>query len=476
MPPRRVKICATLGPASSGRATVESLVKAGLDVARLNFSHGNLEEHRAHVTRIRRAAKKAGRPVAILQDLQGPKLRLGRFEGEHELTAGQKVVLTLRSREADPARLVFPSDYRVLPREVSRGSRIVLGDGLVRLEVLSTSEAQVRARVLEGGLVTERIGMALPGAAPRRRAGLTAKDRRDLEAGLEMGVDLVAVSYLRSARDLQVVRRFLARRGAARPWLVGKVETATAVSVLDEIVEASDGIIVARGDLGVEHPIEQVPLLQKRIIERSRAAGRPVMVATQMLESMRWARRPTRAEASDVANAVFDGADSLLLSAETAAGDHPVRALSTLDRLVRAAEGAGRTPSDIRRDARSRTSRVTDAVAEAAVQAAAEVGARALVTVTRSGATALMVARYRPSTPLLAFTPEEEVRRRLSLAWGVRPLLHPLQPSADRLLSALDRRLRRDGLARSGERVVVLVSHPLGGKSEVNLMKVHTVG
>jgi pyruvate kinase len=290
-----------------------------------------------------------------------------------------------------------------------------------------------------------------------------------------MGVDLVAISYVRRAADVHGLRRLLARRSACPPWIVAKIETELAVRHLDEIVEASDGVIVARGDLGVEHRIEQVPLLQKRILEQARQAGRPAMVATQMLESMRWAARPTRAEASDVANAVLDGTDSLLLSAETAMGENPVRALATLDRLAREAEESGRVPTDLHRPPGPGRARITDAVAEAAVRAAAEVGARALVAFTRSGSTALMLARYRPSTPLVAVTPDDRVERRLALVWGVRPVRHPTVRSTDALFNALSRQLNRSGLAGRGDRVVVLFSYPLTRRGLVNLMEVHTV-
>jgi len=485
---RRAKIVCTLGPATRDEAVLRALIRAGMDVARLNFSHGDAAEHEAVARRVRALAEEEGRTVALMQDLQGPKIRIGALETEPlRLETGGAFTLTGRPGARGPEAVSVT--YRKLPAEVGKGDAILLDDGLIRLEVSSVSGSEVRCRVVEGGELRSHKGVNVPG---RKLAipALTAKDRRDLKCGIAWAVDYVAISFVREAADVEAARRFLKRGGAAIP-IIAKLEKPQAVEHLEAILAAADGIMVARGDLGVELPPERVPVLQKRMIRLARAAGKPVITATQMLESMVEHSRPTRAEASDVANAVFDGTDAVMLSAETAVGRHPVEAVRMMGRIIEAAEGSRSfrpgpvegSLAPVGNDGSSGATRggsaadadVPDAIADAAYRAARDLGAAAIAVFTESGGTARVVSKYRPMTPIYAFSPVEAVRRRLALLWGVRPHAVEELPGTDDMVEAVAAVLVREGAARKGDLIVVTAGTPVGRTGSTNFLKVHRV-
>ncbi len=448
------------------------MVRHGLDVARLNFSHGDLPTHTGLVRALRQAAKKARRPVALLADLQGPRFRIGEVPGGAlTVTAGGRVKLHAGRRRCTPGGL--PVTYAALARDVRRGDRVLIDDGRIELRVTGKRDTDVVCEVVRGGTVRDNKGINLPDSSLSVPA-VTAKDSRDLRTAVDLGADWLAVSFVRRAADVARARRLLVKAGREIPVLA-KIERAEAIDALDEILDEADGLIVARGDLGVELPAARVPMLQKEIIESANARGKPVMTATQMLDSMRHQARPTRAEASDVANAVLDGSGCLLLTAETAVGEYPVEVIRTMAGIIEQAEASGRT---LRRSPPEGGLSVTVTTCRAGCYAAADVRAEALAVVTRGGATAIQTARFRPDTPILAFTPSEEVRRRLALIWGVRPYRLAERRSLHALLRALDRALLENRLARRGDVVVVLMGDRIGGAalSRTNLMRVHRVG
>jgi pyruvate kinase len=471
--PRRAKIVCTLGPATRDPKTLRRLVEAGMDVARLNFSHGDAEEHAEACARVRRAAEQTGRPVAVLQDLQGPKLRVGSLAKEPvSLEPGGRVTLSVR-KNPGPGRI--PVTYRKLPQDVETGDPVLLDDGLLRLRVLRTTEHEVMCEVEEGGLLHSRKGMNLPG---RRLSvpSLTTKDRNDLKAGVAMGVDLVALSFVRRAEDVQALRRALRRLGGSQP-VIAKLEKPQAVENLEAIVAEANGIMVARGDLGVELSPELVPVLQKRMIRLARERGRPVITATQMLESMVDNSRPTRAEASDVANAVLDGTDALMLSAETAVGSYPVETVRMMDRIIRTAETSEEyAPIPVAHAGHDPDHRIADAIGEAATHTAQELGAKAIAVFTQSGATARVVAKHRPRVPLFAFTPDPVVRRTLSAVWGVDPMLLEPLDDIDAMIDHVDARLLRRRDIGKGDLVVILAGSPLHVPGTTNFLLCHRVG
>jgi pyruvate kinase len=487
---RRAKIVATLGPASRDERMVRKLIRAGLDVARLNFSHGTAAEHADTAALVRRIAREEGRTVAILLDLQGPKLRVGQIAGTLTLKRGTEITLTTRAvKTASASRsagdgsgaasareraVSIPVTYRSLPRDVQKGDAILLDDGIIQLRVLRTTATDVVCRVLEGGSLTSHKGINIPGRKLSTPA-LTPKDRRDLSAGVKMGVDYVALSFVREAADIESLRRALRRHKADIP-VIAKLEKPQAVENLDAIIEQADGIMVARGDLGVELPPEDVPILQKRMIQAARRAGKPVITATQMLESMIHHPRPTRAEASDVANAIFDGTDAVMLSAETAVGAYPEEAVRMMARIIEHAEASAAYRSLPSPVAAGTSQTVPEAVAEAASSAASELSAAAIAVFTQSGSTARVVAKFRPITPIYAFTPFESVRRRLALVWGIRPRCVELLPDTDEMVEAVANRLLHEGAVRRGDLLVVTAGTPVQRPGSTNFLKVHRVG
>jgi pyruvate kinase len=466
----RAKIVCTLGPTSHDPETIAALVRAGMDVARLNFSHGTHDEHAALYRAVRAASDAAGRAVGVLADLQGPKIRLGTFAGGGTtLVDGQEFTITTAPVLGDAHRA--STTYAAFASDVQVGSPVLVDDGLLRLEVLDVRGADVRCRVVEGGPVSDHKGLNLPGVAVSAPV-LSSKDVEDLRFALSLRVDLVALSFVRSPDAAAVVRAEMDAAGARLP-VIAKLEKPEAVARLEAVLDAFDGLMVARGDLGVEMPLEEVPLVQKRAIQLARERGKPVIVATQMLESMIEHPRPTRAEASDVANAVLDGADALMLSAETGAGAHPLEAAQTMARLITAAEtGApGRLPA-LASPAATRE----QAIAAAAVETAGRVGACALVAFTQSGATARWLARHRAPIPLLAFTTRPEVRSQLALTWGVETFVTAAVEHTDDMIAQVDEAMMAIGRGRRGELVVIVAGSPPGVQGGTNMLRVHRLG
>ena len=468
---RRAKIVATLGPATASYDDIVSLVEAGMDVARLNLSHGTYDDHSATYDLVRRASDESGRAIGILVDLQGPKIRLGRFaSGPVLLGAGDAFTITTEDVPGDAA--VVSTTYDGLPGDVSEGDTVLIDDGRVALEVTGVDGPRVMTRVLEGGRVSDNKGLNLPGVAVSVPA-LSEKDVEDLRWALRAGADLIALSFVRSAADIADVHRVMDEEGVRIPVLA-KVEKPQAVDNLAEIVAAFDGIMVARGDLGVELPLEAVPLVQKRAIELCRVAAKPVIVATQMLDSMATATRPTRAEASDVANAVLDGADALMLSGETSVGRHPSLAVATMARIIaHVEEEALDRLSPLPPDPPGSTAR---ALTKAAVDVAGAVGAASLIPFTETGSSARLIARWRAQEPILAFTPNPRVRSQLALVWGVETFLVPSVMHTDDMVVQVDKALLDIGRVTYGDRVVIVAGVPPGIPGTTNGMRVHLIG
>jgi pyruvate kinase len=470
---RRAKIVCTLGPSTDSYDQIKALVEAGMDVARLNLSHGSYAEHEDRYRRVRKAADETGRSVGILVDLQGPKIRLGRFaEGPVLLERGDEFVITVDDIEGDHS--ICGTTYKGLAADVTRGERILVDDGRVTLEVTGVEGSRVHTMCIEGGMVSDHKGLNLPGVAVSVPA-LSEKDVRDLRWGLRVGADVIALSFVRSGRDVEDVLRVMEEEGRRVP-VIAKIEKPQAVENLDEIVDAFDGIMVARGDLGVEMPLEAVPMVQKRAIKLARRNAKPVIVATQMLDSMIDNSRPTRAEASDVANAVIDGTDAVMLSGETSVGKHPVETVKVMSRIVAAAEedilAAGLPPLTERNKPRTQGG----AVARAAAEMGDFLGARFLVAFTQSGDTVRRLSRYRSPIPVLAFTPEQATRSQLSLTWGVETFLGPTVQTTDEMVQQVDEELLRIGRCKKGDVVVITAGSPPGMPGTTNMVRVHHIG
>src|SRR4051812_7923876 len=414
---RRTKIVCTIGPASDSEKMIEKLITAGMNVARLNFSHGTHEYLHTLVERIKRVRRKLKKPVAILQDLQGPKIRIGIIkDGAVTLTPGQKFILTSDSVPGDATRASV--SLKTLPHEVTSGHPILLADGNIELFVEKVSPPDIYCRVVVGGMLSSHKGINLPGSEVHVDS-LTTKDRKDIHVGLEWGVDAIALSFVRTAADVVSIRKLIAAKGGHVP-IIAKIEKHEAVTNIDSIVAVSDAIMVARGDLGVEIDLERVPLVQKQIIQKCNAAGKPVITATQMLMRMVENPRPTRAEANDVANAVLDGTDAVMLSEETAAGKYPLEAVVMMDRIVRSAE----TSLDVAKfEHLPELASTRDSISRSTYYIAKEISAAAIITPTWSGTTATLVSRFRPKQPILATTPNEQAFDFMALTWGVIPVL-----------------------------------------------------
>jgi len=465
---RRTKIVVTIGPASRTERMLRRLLAAGMDVARLNFSHATREEHGRTIRDLRRLAREAGVPLAILQDLQGPKIRVGRLPEPVRLQEGAEVVLTTR-RAGWGGRIPVP--FPGLPRTVRRGTRILLRDGTMELVVLRSGRHEIRCRVVRGGTLGAHQGINIPGMR-LRTPSLTPKDAADLRFGLLHGVDYVALSFVRRVEDLRHARRAMRRLGRAVS-LVAKLEKAEAIANLNEIVAEADAVMVARGDLGVELPPEQIPLIQKRIIRAANEQGIPVITATQMLESMVRQIRPTRAETSDVANAILDGTDAVMLSEETAAGRYPVETVQTMDRIARAVEPGVRLRADARRVPRPS---FAHAIASATGALASDLGVNLIVALTATGRAGRLLSQLRAPVPVLACTEDDRVARLLKLYWGVHALVIPFQPHTEAMIRFLDRELVSRGLARAGASVVVVGSVPITGRGRTNFLQIHRLG
>ncbi|PYQ24659.1 MAG: pyruvate kinase [Acidobacteria bacterium] len=470
---RRTKIVATIGPACRERPALERLMRAGVDVVRLNFSHGEPEEHLAVMRAVREIAETIGRPIAVLQDLGGPKIRTGQLRGGQPvaLSDGSRLVITTDDVEGSAARI--STTYEALPADVAPGDRILLDDGNLELRVERTSGRDVECTVVHGGLLGPHKGMNLPGVRISAPA-LTDKDRRDLAFGLRNGVDFVAVSFVRQAADVEQARAAILGLGGSAP-VIAKIEKREAVEALNAIVDAADGVMVARGDLGVELATEEVPTLQKRIIQTANAAGKAVITATQMLESMVDRARPTRAEASDVANAIVDGTDAVMLSAETAVGRYPVEAVETMARIAVYTEDHLSQRDPVRRRASPQPDRmVTRSLARVAAMVAEELECRLIVAFTESGSTARLVSMYRPRPPVAAVTYNDDTYRRLALWWGVVPMKCGLARTTDEMIVEAEALLKRRKLAGPGDAVLMIggQSHTTGA---TNMIRVHTI-
>ncbi len=467
----RTKIVCTIGPASNSPDLMRALIRAGMNVARINFSHGDRATHAQSIAALRRVAEQEKQLVAVMADLQGPKLRVGEIEGQIELRKGEIVTLTARPRPG--AEEEIPVPHPELLRDLQAGQTVLLDDGNLELTVVRASESGLECRVVAGGRLTSRKGINVPGAT-LRLSTLTPKDRDDVAFALEQGVDFFALSFVRRATDVRELRQLLESKGADTP-IIAKIEKPEALSVFDEILAEADGVMVARGDLGVETPAEEVPFHQKRIIRACNRAGKPVITATQMLQTMIENPRPTRAEASDVVNAILDGTDAVMLSGETAVGRYPVEAVETMAMICANAEAHLPRGSLLHTESHDHET-ITGSISCAAVEIACEVNAAAIVTATMSGMTARMVARHRPSVPIVAVTPNQATLARLALVWGVAPVRVTPFETTDDMVEMMVRTARQEGLAVWGDPVVLTAGIPFGGGGKTNMLKVHVVG
>jgi pyruvate kinase len=468
---RRAKIICTVGPACNSEAILRDLMRLGMDVARLNFSHGTHEEHAQNIERLRRVAKEEKRTICILQDLQGPKIRTGRMKGGVPLSLEAGSHVTITPRDIEGTSTVIPTTFQGLASEVAPGARILLNDGLIELRVIRSRGEDVECEVINGGPLGEHKGINLPGVALSIPA-LTDKDRADLEFGLKHGVDMLAISFVRSGADVQEVKKIIAKHGSDLP-VIAKLEKPQGIERLEEILEASDGVMVARGDLGVEMPPEKVPVIQKHVIRRAAEWRKPVITATQMLESMVENPRPTRAEASDVANAIFDGSDAVMLSAETANGLYPREAVSMMARIVVEAEGnTGDFTPRRRREKHSIT--VAQAICESISHAAEDLRMGAIAVFTETGNTARMISKYRPKAAIYAFSQMLPVCNRMNLFWGVTPVHTAQARSAEEMVTTAERELLREGRIHVGDVLGVVAGTQMASGS-TNFMRLHSV-
>jgi pyruvate kinase len=483
---RKAKIVCTIGPASAEPSILERLINCGMDVARLNFSHGTHDSHRAAIASIRAVSERLFRPVAIVQDLQGPRIRVGDLEGAGvEVMAEQRIRLVggmrrsggqIGSQTTVPSKLVeIPVAYPQLALDVRPGARILIDDGLIELLVTAVSGGAVECRVKTGGRIMSHKGINVPGTTVSAST-LTEKDQKDIRFGVAEGVDYMALSFVRGPEDVQTARRLVAECGGDQP-IIAKIERAEAITALDSLLEEADGVMIARGDLGVEMGPEIVPILQKRIIAKANQYRRLVITATQMLESMTQHPSPTRAEASDVANAIFDGTDAVMLSAETARGQYPVESVQVMDRIVRVAESETMLSNidTVERSAGREHRSIPEAMCAAAASASAATQAAAIAAFSESGTTARLLSKQRPMAPIVSFTPHEPVRRRMALYWGVLPRLLARVQDPDDRVHAVEQRLVKEALAGSGDCVVLLSGAVTGQLGGTNVMKLHRI-
>src|SRR6266852_5864856 len=478
-PMRRTKIVCTIGPATSSEERLEQLMRAGMNVARLNFSHGTYQEHELVIERVRAISARLGCAVAILQDLQGPKIRTGKLQDGKPVTLVDGSQVTITTREVVGNAQIISTTYKPLPQDIKAGDCILLDDGLLELRALGASETDVQCEVVYGGELGEHKGINLPGVAVSSPA-LTEKDRDDLRFGIAQGVDYVALSFVRRPEDAreakQLIRQYIIEVYGSEDSrdipLIVKIEKPEAVERLDAILAVTDGVMVARGDLGVEMPPEKVPLIQKRIISKCNELGLPVITATQMLESMITNPRPTRAEASDVANAILDGTDAVMLSAETATGTYPLEAVQMMVRIAQETEADSRSA----RQPQCQHLTPAHAVSHAARALAEQTSVQAIVVFTRSGASAHLISTDRPRTPILSYTPSARVYRRLALWWGVWPQRIDMQETTEELIARVDQRLQEDKLIARGEHVVIMGGLPIASQTPTNFVKLQSVG
>ena len=467
---RRAKIVCTIGPAVQSSEKIASLISAGMNVARLNLSHGSYEEHKARFDQVRQAAANAGKPVAILVDLQGTKIRLARFTaGPHDLARGD--IFTITTDDVEGTRERVGTTYKGLPGDCKSGDRILIDDGKVTLEVIEVKGNDVVTIVIEPGQVSNNKGLNLPGVAVSVPA-MSEKDIEDLKWGLEVGADFIALSFVRSAKDILDVHRIMDKVGKRIP-IIAKIEKPQAVENLEEIVDVFDGIMVARGDLGVELPIEDVPMVQKRCITLARESAKPVIVATQMLDSMITNSRPTRAEVTDCANAVLDGADALMLSGETSVGDFPIEAVQTMARIIEKTESdALHLIPALKHNPRTKGGAIT----KATVDVGQIIGAKYLVAFTQSGDSARRMSRLRSAIPIIACTPDSGTYNQLSLSWGIESLIVTVVTTTDQMVKQVDSILLESSRVNEGEQVMIVAGSPPGIPGSTNAMRVHRIG
>jgi pyruvate kinase len=467
---RRAKIVCTIGPAVESVEKIAELVDAGMNMARLNLSHGDHSEHQLRLDMVRAAAKKANQPVAVLVDLQGPKIRLARFaDGPHELSRGD--IFTITTEEVDGTKERVGTTYKGLPGDCKAGDYILIDDGKVTVQVTKVSATEVETKVIQPGMVSNNKGLNLPGVAVSVPA-LSEKDKADLRWGLKAGADFIALSFVRSAADLKDVHAIMDEVGVRIP-VIAKIEKPQAVENLQEIVDAFDGIMVARGDLGVELPIEEVPMVQKRCITLARESAKPVIVATQMLDSMISNSRPTRAEATDCANAVLDGADALMLSGETSVGAFPIETVQTMARIIEHTENVA---LDQIPPLKHSPATKGGAITKAATEVGLIVGAKILVAFTQSGDSARRMSRLRSPIPMLAMTPDDGTYNRLSLSWGVEPMLTAFVNHTDEMVMQVDSLLIESKRVKLGDLVLIVAGSPPGIPGSINAMRVHKIG
>ncbi len=476
---QKTKIVCTIGPASESLEMLQSLMEAGMNVARLNFSHGSHEEHGARIQNIRQAAKNTGKSIGILLDTKGPEIRTHDMEnGSIEMVSGTNAVISMTEVTGTPER--FSITYPGLINDVEPGSSILLDDGLIGLSVTSINheKGEIAVRVLNSGTLKNKKGVNVPGVSVKL-PGITEKDAADILFGVEQNVDFIAASFVRRASDVLDIRQLLEKHNATHIQIIPKIENQEGVDNIDSILEISEGLMVARGDLGVEIPAEEVPIVQKKLIKKCNMLGKPVITATQMLDSMQRNPRPTRAEASDVANAIFDGTDAIMLSGETAAGNYPLEAVQTMQNIAIRAEEELPMKKDIPARRRNNTGRltVTDAIGQSVAKIAEALEVRAIIAPTESGHTARMISRYRAKASVIAVTESERISRRLSLAWGVFPVLSPNKvKSTDEMLEMAVARCLEEKLISRSDLVVITAGVPVGESGTTNLMKIHIVG
>ncbi|MCP3741181.1 pyruvate kinase [Rossellomorea sp. BNER] len=473
---RKTKIVCTIGPASESIEKLTQLMEAGMNVARLNFSHGDHEEHGQRIKNIREAAKKTGKTVAILLDTKGPEIRTNNMEnGVIQLTQGSNVIVSMK--EVLGTKEKFSVTYSGLIEDVQVGSKILLDDGLIGLEVIEIHQEQgeLVTKVMNTGELKNKKGVNVPGVSVNL-PGITEKDASDILFGIEQGIDFIAASFVRRAADVLEIHQLLEERNASHIQIIPKIENQEGVDNINEILEVSNGLMVARGDLGVEIPAEEVPLVQKALIKKCNALGKPVITATQMLDSMQRNPRPTRAEASDVANAIFDGTDAIMLSGETAAGLYPVEAVQTMNNIASRAETALNYNEILSNRSKDCEHNMTDAIGQSVAHTAINLDVNAIIAPTESGHTARMIAKYRPKAPIVAVTGDDSVSRRLALVWGVVPQVGRRVSTTDEMLDMAVEEGLNSGVIKHGDLVVITAGVPIGESGTTNLMKIHVVG
>lgn len=470
----KTKIVCTIGPSSESPEKLRELIRSGMNVARLNFAHGELDEHADRIRRIREASRELGVPVAVLLDIKGPEIRVGKLQADsYPLVAGELITLTTEEVLGDGKRI--PVSYKQLPQDIEIGGTILIDDGLLGLKVEQIEGTEIVCRIVNGGPLKPRKSVNVPGVKISL-PGVTEKDVKHIHFGIENNIDIIAQSFVRKASDILEIKQILEENNASHIQVIAKIENEEGVDNVDAILEVADGIMVARGDLGVEIPVEEVPLIQKSIIRKCNVAGKPVITATHMLESMQQNPRPTRAEASDVANAIFDGSDAVMLSGETAAGKYPVESVQTMARIAERAESVLDSRINQAIKAASTQFDVTDAIGEAVANTALKLDAKAIVTSTESGFTARMIAKHRPETPIVAVTTRESVLHALTLVWGVTPILGKETASTDEMVAEVVASAKESGKVTDGDLVVVTAGVPVGRTGTTNLLRVLNVG